>query len=68
MPAGKSRAWFTVGTMCLATLAHADYKDNYALGLKAFNDGDYAKARELMQQAFAEHAEPAARVRLYGQR
>jgi hypothetical protein len=52
----------------MATLAHADYKDNYALGLKAYNDGDYAKARELMQQAFAEHAEPAARVRLYGQR
>ena len=68
MPAGKSRAWLFVGALCLATLAHADYKDNYALGLKAYNDGDYAKARELMQQAFAEHAEPAARVRLYGQR
>lgn len=68
MPAGKSRAWLSVGALCVATLAHADYKDNYALGLKAYNDGDYAKARELMQQAFAEHAEPAARVRLYGQR
>ena len=68
MPAGKSRAWLTIGALCAATLAHADYKDNYALGLKAYNDGDYAKARELMQQAFAEHAEPAARVRLYGQR
>ena len=68
MPAGKSRAWLVFGALCAATLAHADYKDNYALGLKAYNDGDYAKARELMQQAFAEHAEPAARVRLYGQR
>jgi len=68
VPAGKSRAWLAVGALCVATLAHADYKDNYALGLKAYNDGDYAKARELMQQAFAEHAEPAARVRLYGQR
>jgi hypothetical protein len=66
--AGKSRAWLVLGALCAATLAHADYKDNYALGLKAYNDGDYAKARELMQQAFAEHAEPAARVRLYGQR
>lgn len=68
MPAGKSRVWLALAALCAATLAHADYKDNYALGLKAYNDGDYAKARELMQQAFAEHAEPAARVRLYGQR
>jgi len=68
VPAGKSRTWLAFGALCAATLAHADYKDNYALGLKAYNDGDYAKARELMQQAFAEHAEPAARVRLYGQR
>jgi len=68
VPAGKPRAWLAVATLCAATLAHADYKDNYALGLKAYNDGDYAKARELMQQAFAEHAEPAARIRLYGQR
>jgi hypothetical protein len=68
VPAGKSRAWLAIGALCAATLAYADYKDNYALGLKAYNDGDYAKARELMQQAFAEHAEPAARVRLYGQR
>ena len=68
MPAGKTRAWLALGALGVATLAHADYKDNYALGLKAYNDGDYAKARELMQQAFAEHAEPAARVRLYGQR
>jgi hypothetical protein len=68
VPAGKPRAWLAIAALCVATLAHADYKDNYALGLKAYNDGDYAKARELMQQAFAEHAEPAARVRLYGQR
>jgi len=68
VPAGKPRAWVAIGALCVATLARADYKDNYALGLKAYNDGDYAKTRELMQQAFAEHAEPAARVRLYGQR
>lgn len=68
MPAGRSRAWLAVAALCAASLAHADYKDNYALGLKAYNDGDYAKARELMQQALAEHPEPAARVRLYGQR
>jgi hypothetical protein len=68
VPAGRARAWVALAALGAATLAHADYKDNYALGLKAYNDGDYAKARELMQQALAEHAEPAARVRLYGQR
>jgi tetratricopeptide (TPR) repeat protein len=62
------RAGLAVAALCAATIAHADYKDNYALGLKAYNDGDYAKARELMQQALAEHPEPAARIRLYGQR
>lgn len=68
MPAGRSRAWSALAALCIATAAHADYKDNYALGLKAYGDGDYAKTRELMQQALAEHPEPAARVRLYGQR
>lgn len=68
MPAGRLRACLAAAALCVATLAHADYKDNYALGLKAYNDGDYAKARELMQQALAEHPEPAARIRLYGQR
>jgi hypothetical protein len=68
VPAGRSPAWLAVAALCAATHAHADYKDNYALGLKAYNDGDYAKTRELMQEAFAEHPEPAARIRLYGQR
>jgi hypothetical protein len=68
VPAGSLRACVAAAALCAAALAHADYKDNYALGLKAYNDGDYAKARELMQQALAEHPEPAARIRLYGQR
>lgn len=68
MPAGSLRACLAVAALAVASLAHADYKDNYALGLKAYNDGDYPKARELMQQALAEHPEPAARIRLYGQR
>jgi len=66
--AGSLPAWLAATTVFVATLAHADYKDNYALGLKAYNDGEFVKARDLMQQALAEHAEPATRIRLYGQR
>jgi hypothetical protein len=51
----------------LVTRAHADFKDSYAHGLRAFEEGDYAKARTLMQQALEEHPEPAMRLRLYGQ-
>jgi len=50
-----------------AASAHADYKDTYARGLRAYEDGKYDEARTLMQQALEEHAEPAARLRLYGQ-
>ena len=50
-----------------ASIAHADYKDSYARGLKAFRDGNLAEARTLMQQAESEHAEPAVKMRLYGQ-
>jgi hypothetical protein len=53
--------------MFTATLAHADYKDSYARGLKAYRDGNLGEARELIQQALSEHAEPATKIRLYGQ-
>ena len=54
--------------LCAASSAvHADYKDDYAHGLKAYRDGEYAEARSLMQQALDGHAEPAAKMRLYGQ-
>jgi hypothetical protein len=66
--AGK-RNWQGVWALALfaAATAHADYKDDYAHGLKAFRDGQYAEARTLMQQALDEHAEPATKIRLYGQ-
>ena len=51
----------------MATAAHADFKDDYAHGLKAYRDGQYAEARTLMQQALDEHSEPATKMRLYGQ-
>lgn len=51
--------------VCIA--AHAEYKYDYSHGLQALEDGDYAKARKLIQQAIDDHPEPAVRVRLYGQ-
>lgn len=54
--------------MLMAAIAHADYKDSYARGLEAYKAGREAEARQLFTQARDEHPEPAARVRLYGQR
>lgn len=68
MRAGEfRRSLLATLALCAASAAHADYKDDYAHGLKAFRDGQYAEARTLMQQALDEHAEPAAKIRLYGQ-
>jgi hypothetical protein len=64
------RQWRSLTALALfaaAGTAHADYKDDYAHGLKAFRDGQYAEARKLMQQALEDHAEPAQKIRLYGQ-
>lgn len=47
---------------------HADYKDSYGRGLNAVKDGKWSEARTLMQEALADNATPAARVRLYGTR
>ena len=68
MRVGKSKtlALLTLA-FCASTLARADYKDDYAHGVKAYKDGQYAQARELLQQALDAHAEPAAKIRLYGQ-
>jgi hypothetical protein len=64
------RQWRSLTALALlaaAGSAHADYKDDYAHGLKAFRDGQYGEARKLMQQAVEDHAEPAQKIRLYGQ-
>jgi hypothetical protein len=68
MSAGNAcRIGVIAAGLLAASIAHADYKDNYARGLKAFRDGNLAEARTLMQQAASEHAEPAVKMRLYGQ-
>lgn len=69
MRAGK-RQWRCLTMLALlavAAAAHADYKTDYSHGLEAYKDGKYAEARQLMQQALDEHAEPAAKIRFYGQ-
>jgi len=66
--AGERYRWLAAAALCaLSAAAHADYKDDYAHGLKAYREGDFAEARTLMQSALEQHAEPAARIRLYGQ-
>ena len=68
MRAGDAvRAAVALAVLAAATLAHADYKDSYARGVKAYRDGNFGEARTLIQQALSEHPEPAAKVRLYGQ-
>jgi outer membrane biosynthesis protein TonB len=53
--------------LAFACSVRADYKDDYAHGVKAYEAGDYGAAQKALQQALEAHAEPAARVRLYGQ-
>ena len=69
MRAGRRQRWHAVALALLAAAgtAHADYKDSYSHGLQLYKDGKYAEARQLMQQALDEHAEPAVKIRLYGQ-
>jgi len=54
--------------LLVPALAHADYKGSYADGLKAAEDGKWARVRETMQEALTDNPQPAQRVRLYGQR
>lgn len=55
--------------LALAALpAHADWKDDYARGLEAVRDGRWGEAARLMDSAIAGNAQPAPRLRLYGQR
>lgn len=54
--------------LAAAFAAHADYKRTYAEGLDAARAGDWGTVRQKMQEALAEEAAPAAKVRLYGTR
>ena len=68
MRAGSAvRTGVALAALIAATLAHADYKDSYARGVKAYRDGNLGEARTLIEQALSEHPEPATKMRLYGQ-
>lgn len=69
MRAGRSslRVLFGLAVLAGAVAAHADYKDDYAHGVKSYEAGDYAAAQKLIREALDAHAEPAVRARLYGQ-
>ncbi|MBN8482115.1 MAG: hypothetical protein J0L88_11055 [Xanthomonadales bacterium] len=67
MRACRARALGVV--LALAALpALADWKDDYARGLEAVRDGRWGEAARLMDSAIAGNAQPAPRLRLYGQR
>jgi len=67
MPGCSRRAACLVLAL-VALPAAADWKDDYARGLVAANEGRWAEVARLMDSAIAGNATPAARVRLYGQR
>ncbi|HVF33862.1 MAG TPA: hypothetical protein VND91_00895 [Candidatus Saccharimonadia bacterium] len=48
--------------------AFADYKSDYAAGLKAAGDGQWGEVESKMRAALAQESTPAARVNLYGRR
>lgn len=48
--------------------ALADWKDDYARGLRAASDGNWAEVESRMRAALDGEATPAARTRLYGAR
>ena len=65
------RRWPLSVAIALALLpaaVHADYKQDYAHALKAYQSGNFAEAQTLFAAAAAEHPEPAERTKLYGMR
>lgn len=57
--------WLLLALLAAAP-AFADYRTRYIDGRDAAKRGDWAKARQQMQGAIAERADPAARARLAG--
>ncbi len=49
-------------------MAQADFKRDYQEAVDAIDDGDFAKAREKLEEAIAEEPTSQARVRTYGMR
>ena len=60
--------WLLVALALVSATAQADYRENYAKALKAYQSGSLQEAQALFAQAAAEHPEPQERIKLYGLR
>lgn len=60
--------WLFVALALVSATAQADYRENYAKALKAYQSGSLQEAQALFAQAAAEHPEPQERIKLYGLR
>lgn len=54
--------------LSIASTAHAEFKRNYTLGKKSFEDGDYKDAISKFRDAIQDNPESAERVKIYGMR
>lgn len=54
--------------LLLVSTAEAEYKRDYTLAKKSFEDGDYAEAIEKLKDAIADNPESNERVKIYGMR
>lgn len=54
--------------LVLAPTAEAEYKRNYTLAKKSFEDGDYAEAINKLKDAIKDNPQSNERVKLYGMR
>ena len=67
MRAGKPTLMALVLAACVAAAtAHAEFQDDYALGLKAIDDGRLQEARRYLEKAVAAQSEPVDKVVLNG--
>ncbi len=67
MRAGKSTLIALALAACVAAApAHAEFQDDYALGLKAIDDGRLQEARRYLEKALAAQPEPVDKVVLNG--
>jgi hypothetical protein len=55
-------------SLLLSVPAGAEFKRDYTVGKKSFEDAEYEDAIEKLKSAIADNPEPAARVKLYGMR
>jgi len=66
--AGRRRLCFIAGLALslAATIVRADFADDYALGLRAVDEGRFQDARRYLEKAVAAQAEPVEKVILNG--